>query len=212
MKTILPSILVLICLLLAGCELFQQNEYYHLSDARRSLLKAGDLLVYEDCNSKLDTLRVLKKIGGTHKHPLSGSSCGEPAAYFDLELVYFVNQKERGSDQYCSNLGSTTNFGDCEGYYGCTKSIMFLLEAKETKKKSNSNSNQPTLTWYNNQDRYPNQFIESMTVLNQTYSNVYYYEGNFIHYGDSIKGIYYTCQNGIIQMDLMNGNVMKLVK
>jgi hypothetical protein len=223
MKPIIVTTILFISFILSGCELFQDNEYYHLPDSRRSLLNTGDYLVYEDCNSRLDTIRVLKKLRGTYKQPLSGSNCGEPGAYYDLELLYFVDQKERGSDKFCPNLGATTNFGSCEGFYGCYKSILFLLQAKDSRRKSNSSSNQPRLSWYGKYEIYPKSFIESMTVLNNDYRNVYYYEGSFIHeyyyfdedfihHIDSIRGIYYSCQYGIIQMDMMDGNELKLVR
>lgn len=223
MKPVIITIILFISFILSGCELFQQNEYYHLPDSRRSLLKTGDYLVYEDCNSTLDTFRVLKKMGGTYKQPLSGSNCGEPGAYYDLELLYLVDQKERGSDKYCTYLGGTTSFGSCEGSYECNKSILFLLQAKDSQEKTDSSSNQPRLSWYGGSVKFPNTFFKSMTVLNNSYANVYYYEGNFthefyyfegdfIHQRDSIRGIYYSCQYGIIQMDMKNGNVRKLVR
>lgn len=223
MKSILFPMILFICILLAGCELLQQNEYYHLPGSKRSLLQTGDVLVYEDCNAIRDTFKVLKKLRGTYKEPRSGTNCGEPAAYFDLELLYLVNQKEKGSDHYCTYLGETTNFGSCEGSYGCKSSILFLLQAKDSKKKTNSNSNQPRLSWYGKSEIYPKSFFESMTVLDNNYRNVYYYEGSFIHEFyyfeedfihkiDSIKGIYYSNQYGIIQMDMADGNVRKLVR
>lgn len=212
MKTILLAVIVLFLLLLAGCELFQQNEYFHLPDSKRSLLKTGDYLVYEDCNSKRDTFRVHQKISGTYKSPLTGSNCGEPAQYYDLELVYLVNQDERGTNEYCRYLNSGTKFGACEDDYHCDKVMLFSIQASESKKRTNSNSNQPYLWWYGGSVKYQVTFIESMTVLNNSYGNVYYYEGDFIHNGDSIRGIYYSMQYGIIQMDMMDGNVLKLVR
>lgn len=212
MKSILFPMILFICLLLAGCELFQQNEYYHLPDFTRSNLKTGDYLVYEDCNSMKDTFRVHQKISGTYKSPLTGSNCGEPAQYYDLELVYLVSQKEWGANEYCRYLNTATKFGACENDYHCDHFILFSIQASESNKKMNSNSYPPHLWWYGGPAGYKITFINSMTVLNNSYDNVFHYEGEFIHNGDSIKGIYYSCQYGIIQMDMSDGNELKLVR
>lgn len=206
---ILLGVIFFSCFIIS-CELTQQNEYYHLDSSYRSLLKTGDTLVYMDSNSKTDTFFVFRKISGTDRVALSGSSCKvDPSAYFDVELLYLIKNKGK-TGPYCNSLGETTSFGDCEAYYDCDQSISIVVTATD-KDKQISSSSKPRIIWYGNPVRLDSD-INSMTVLGNKYDNVFYYKSDNILKTDSVQGIYFSYKYGIIQMDLLNGNILKLIK
>jgi hypothetical protein len=210
MRTKVLSVTIFFSLFIISCELTQQNEYYHLDSSYRSLLKTGDTLVYIDCDSKTDTFLVFRKISGTDRVALSGSSCKiDPSAYLDVELLYLLKNKEKVGP-YCNSLGVSTNFGDCGNDYYCDQSISIVVTATDEDKHINSSS-KPRIIWYGNPIGLDSD-INSMTVLDNTYDNVFFYKSNNIQKTDSIQGIYYSYKYGIIQMNLANGNELKLVR
>lgn len=213
MRTKILIAVIFFSFFIIGCELTQQNEYYHLSSSHRSLLKTGDTLVYMDSKLKTDTFFVFSKISGTYRITLSGSTCQtEPAAYFDIELLYLLKKEGISFDAYCKYIGKSTMFGDCESEYLCDQSILFTVQATDGGKLVSENSTNPVLIWYGHPLKPSGTLIKSMTVLNKNYDNVFYYKSDNIQKTDSIKEIYYTYKNGIIQMNLLNGNVLKLIK
>lgn len=211
MKTNLLLLFILISFFLASCELTQTNEYYHLSSPFRTLLKTGDTLVYIDDQSITDTFLVYRQISGTDRVSLSGSNCQTtPSAYFDLELVYLIKIEEKGKNLYCGSGETTTQFGSCDAYYDCNRSIVVDLSASDDKKAIRGTST-PRLCWYGKYFKLDSQ-LSSMTVLSQTYDNVYCLKPIEPLQTDPIQKLYYSCQHGIIQMNLMDGNVLKRIK
>jgi hypothetical protein len=213
MRTKVLSVTIFFSLFIISCELTQQNEYYHLDSSYRSLLKTGDTLVYMDCDSKTDTFLVFRKISGTDRTSLSGSNCQiDPSAYFDIELVYLQRKKEKMWEPNCLSPAEVTDFGDCGAEYDCDQTIFIMVSAGVTDKKRQLRTNtKPFILWYGNPIRLDSD-INSMTVLDNTYDNVFFYKSDNIQKTDSIQGIYYSYKYGIIQMNLANGNELKLVR
>jgi hypothetical protein len=190
---------------MVSCELTQTNEYYHLSRTFRTTLKTGDTLVFIDAHSITDSLFVFRKISGTYRVSLSGSSCQTvPSAYFDLELLYLIKSDERGTNLYCGT-DETTRFGDCDAYYDCNRTIVTDVKA------SGKGSSSPRLCWYGHYFKLDSQ-LSSMNVLSHTYNKVYCFKSSDPPTTDSIRELYYSLQDGIIQMNLMDGNVIKRIK
>lgn len=213
MRTKILSVVLFFTFFTIGCELIQQNEYYHLSSEYRSLLKTGDTLVYIDSKSETDTFLVFRKISGTYRVALSGSSCKvDPSAYFDLELLYLQRKNDKVLNARCNSLDENTKFGSCEGSYYCDETILLKLSATDGGKIMAKNGTIPFLTWNGYSLHRSDSLINTMTVLNDNYNNVFYYKSDNIQKTDSIQEIFYSYQYGIIQMNLLNGNILKLMK
>jgi len=212
MRTKVLSVIIFFSFFTISCELIQQNEYYHLSSEYRSLLKTGDTLVYIDSKSETDTFLVFRKISSTKRVSLSGSNCKvDPSAYFDMELLYLISGKEKVRNAYCNSLNENTKFDICGIDYHCDQTILFVVSATDKDKQMKSSSD-PQVSWYGNYPFKLNDIIKSMTVLNNNYDSVFYFKSIDIVKSDSIQEIYYSYKYGIIQMNLLNGNVLELVK
>jgi hypothetical protein len=201
--------LTILCLLVfsTSCNIFQKDEYYFLSSSRRSLLKTGDTLVYVDNNSKEDTFLVFKKITPNFKISLTGSSCkSNPAAYFDVEFIYFIKNGE--VVQFCDPQDDIT-YGDCEASYSCKETILICVWATDPDRDLR-NSLRPWLSCYGDGYRL-DSIVYDMSVFDVTYDTAFHFSA-IKSTGLDYKEIYYTYKYGIIQMNEFNGNVLRLIR
>jgi hypothetical protein len=206
-KNLISTFLFFVIALIVGCDVIQQDEYYHLAVNNRSLLKTNDTLVFTDNKNNLDTFIVMNKVIGQYISPIGGS-CKSPFLYKDIDLIYMYKKNDKNHLQYdiCNNLNGITKFGSCSSDYTCDKAIMILTIANEDSKKFGSTF----ISWYGYYLQLNNTKMDTAVIQNIQYNDILSFTVSNIEKADSIKRLYYSIKSGIVKIDLENGNVFEL--
>jgi hypothetical protein len=201
----------------------QKNEYHPMPAEKRSSMKEGSVLVYEDTGGVTDTLFCVLKMEAEGRQALGGTDMKDPSAYWEFEAIFLTVSPDtnylKEIDFRYNQLYLLDYIKDsCHPYYYFDATYYRLpLSDKCITVTIGDNYDpitkvrdfDPYVFWYNVWHYKQSDVTDSMEVKNK-----YYYEVFGFTPDDTIttelKKIYINKDFGIIKYELKDGNVWSL--